>query len=92
MLGLLVYLFSFGDVFTIESTDFPQMGSATGTSQGVVMAVVAALVAGLIAAGEPAAQARAPIGVIAAVAVLSFLLALAEIIQKPEGVSIGWAL
>ena len=27
-----------------------------------------------------------------AVAVLSFLLTLAEIIQKPEGVSIGWAL
>ena len=92
VLGLLVYLFSFGDVFTIESTDFPQMGSATGTSQGVVMAVVAALVAGLIAAASLLPKQRAPIGVIAAVAVLSFLLTLAEIIQKPEGVSIGWAL
>jgi hypothetical protein len=91
-LGLLVYLFSFGDVFTIESTDFPQMGSASGTSQGVVMAVVAALVAGLIAAASLLPKQRAPIGVIAAVSVLSFLLTLAEIIQKPEGVSIGWAL
>ena len=92
MLGLLVYLFSFGDVFTIESSDFPQMGSASGTSQGVVMAVVAALVSGLIAAASLLPRQKAPIGVIAAVAVLSFLLVLAEIIQKPEGVSIGWAL
>ena len=92
VLGLLVYLFSFGDVFTIESTDFPQMGSATGTSQGVVMAVVAALVAGLIAATSLLPRQKAPIGVIAAVALLAFLLTLAEIIQKPEGVSIGWAL
>lgn len=92
VLGLLVYLFSFGDVFTIESSDFPQMGSASGTSQGVVMAVVAALVSGLIAAASLLPKQRAPIGVIAAIAVLSFLLVLAEIIQKPQGVSIGWAL
>lgn len=92
VLGLLVYLFSFGDVFTIESTDFPQMGSASGTSQGVVMAVVAALVSGLIAGASLLPRQKAPIGVIAAVAVLSFLLVLAEVIQKPEGVSIGWAL
>ncbi|HKV21794.1 MAG TPA: DUF5336 domain-containing protein [Mycobacterium sp.] len=92
VLGLLVYLFSFGDVFTIESTDFPQMGSASGTSQGVVMAVVAALVSGLIAGASLLPRQKAPIGVIAAVAVLAFLLVLAEIIQKPEGVSIGWAL
>ena len=92
VLGLVVYLVSFGDVFTIQSTDFPQMGSASGTSQGVVMAVVAALVAGLIAAASLLPNQKAPIGVIAAVSVLSFLLTLAEIIQKPEGVSIGWAL
>jgi hypothetical protein len=92
VLGLLVYLFSFGDVFTIESSDFPQMGSASGTSQGVVMAVVAALVAGLIAAASLLPRQRAPIGVVAAVALLGFLLVLAEVIQKPEGVSIGWAL
>ena len=56
------------------------------------MAVVAALVAGLIAAASLLPKQKAPIGVIAAVAVLAFLLVLAEIIQKPEGVSIGWAL
>ena len=92
VLGLLVYLFSFGDVFTIESSDFPQMGSASGTSQGVVMAVVAALLSGLIAGASLLPRQKAPVGVIAAVAVLSFLLVLAEVIQKPEGVSIGWAL
>jgi hypothetical protein len=92
VLGLLVYLFSFGDVFTIESSDFPQMGSASGTSQGVVMAVVAALVSGLIAGASLLPRQKAPIGVIAAVALLAFLLVLAEVVQKPEGVSIGWAL
>jgi hypothetical protein len=92
VLGLLVYLLSFGDVFTIESSDFPQMGSASGTSQGVVMAVVAALVSGLIAAASLLPRQKAPVGIIAAVAVLAFLLVLAEVIQKPEGVSIGWAL
>lgn len=91
-LGLLVYLFSFGEVFTIESTDFPQMGSASGTSQGVVMAVVAALLSGLLAATSLLPKQKPPIGVIAAIAVLSFLLVIAEVIQKPEGVSIGWAL
>ncbi len=92
VLGLLVYLFSFGDMFTIESTDFPQLGSASGTSLGLGMAVVAALVSGLIAAASLLPRQRAPIGVIAAIAMLAFLLVLAEIIQKPQGVSIGWAL
>ncbi len=92
VLGLLVYLFSFGDMFTIESTDFPQLGSASGTSLGLGMAVVAALVSGLIAAASLLPRQKAPVGVIAAIAMLAFLLVLAEIIQKPQGVSIGWAL
>lgn len=92
VLGLLVYLFSFGDMFTIQSTDFPQLGSASGTSLGLGMAVVASLVSALIAAASLLPRQRAPIGVVAAVAMLAFLLVLAEIIQKPSGVSIGWAL
>lgn len=92
VLGLLVYLFSFGDMFTIQSTDFPQLGSASGTSLGLGMAVVAALVSALIAAASLLPRQKAPIGVVAAVALLAFLLVLAEIIQKPSGVSIGWAL
>jgi hypothetical protein len=92
VLGLLVYLFSFGDQFTIQSTDFPQLGSASGTSLGLGLAVVAALVSALIAGASLLPRQRAPIGVIAAVALLAFLLVIAEVIQKPQGVSIGWAL
>ena len=92
VLGLLVYLFSFGPQFAIDNTDFPQLGSASGTSLGLGLAVVASLVSALIAAASVLPRQKAPVGVIAAVGVLAFLLVLAEIIQKPEGVSIGWAL
>ena len=92
VLGLLVYLFSFGPQFQIESTDFPQLGSATGTSLGLGLAVVASLLSGLIAAASVLPRQKAPVGIIASVAVLAFLLVLAEIIQTPDGVSLGWAL
>ena len=90
--GLLVYLFSFGPQFKIESTDFPQLGSATGTSLGLGLAVVAALLSALVAAASLLPNQKAPIGIIAATAVLSFLLVIAEVIQTPDGVSLGWAL
>ena len=92
VLGLLVYLFSFGPQFQIESTDFPQLGSATGTSLGLGLAVVASLLSALIAAASLLPNQKAPVGIIAAVAVLAFLLVLAEVIQTPDGVSLGWAL
>ena len=79
-------------MFTIESTDFPQMGSASGTSQGVVMAVVAALVAGLIAAASLLPRQKAPSASSPPSPCWRSCSLLAEIIQKPEGVSIGWAL
>ena len=46
----------------------------------------------LIAAASLLPKQKAPVGIIAAVAVLAFLLVLAEIIQTPDGVSLGWAL
>ena len=92
VLGLLVYLFSFGPQFQIESTDFPQLGSATGTSLGLGMAVVASLLSALIAAASLLPKQKAPVGIVSAIAVLAFLLVVAEIIQTPEGVSLGWAL
>jgi Family of unknown function (DUF5336) len=91
-LGLLVYLFSFGPQFKIESTDFPQLGSASGTSLGLGLAVGASLLAGLLAAASLLPKQRPSVGVVAAVAVLGFLLVIAEIVNTPEGVSIGWAL
>ena len=92
VLGLAVYLFSFGPMFTISDTDFPQLGSASGTSLGLGLAVVASLLAGLLAGASLLPKQKAAVGVVAAVSVLGFLLVIAEIINKPEGVSIGWAL
>ncbi len=92
VLGLLVYLFSFGPMFQIESTDFPQLGSASGTSLGLGLAVVAALLAGLLAGAGLLPKQTASVGAVAAISVLGFLLVIAEVINTPEGVSLGWAL
>jgi Family of unknown function (DUF5336) len=92
VLGLVVYLFSFGPMFTISDTDFPQLGSASGTSLGLGLAVVASLFAGLLAGASLLPKQKAAVGVVAAVSVLGFMLVVAEIINTPEGVSIGWAL
>lgn len=91
-LGLLVYLFSFGPMFTISNSDYPQLGSASGTSMGLGLAVVASLLAALLAGVALLPKQRPATGVVAAVALLGFLLVLAEIINKPDGVSIDWAL
>ena len=92
VLGLATYLFSFGPMFKISDTDFPQLGSASGTSLGLGLAVVASLLAGLLAGASLLPKQKVAIGVVAAVSVLGFLLVIAEIINKPDGVSIGWAL
>ena len=92
VLGLAAYLFSFGPMFTISDTDFPQLGSASGTSLGLGLAVVASLLAGLLAGASLLPKQKVAVGVVAAVSVLGFLLVLAEIVNKPDGVSIGWAL
>ena len=66
-----------------RDTDFPQLGSASGTSLGLGLAVIASLLSALIAAASLLPKQKAPIGIIAAVAVLAFLLVIAEIIQTP---------
>ncbi|MGH3677576.1 MAG: DUF5336 domain-containing protein [Mycobacterium sp.] len=91
-LGLAVYLSSFGPMFTISSTDFPQLGSASGTSLGLGLAVVASLLAALLAGASLLPKQPSFTGVVAAVSVLAFLLVVAEVINKPEGVTIDWAL
>ena len=65
-----------------SNTDFPQLGSASGTSLGLGLAVVASLLSALIAAASLLPKQKAPVGVIAAIAVLAFLLVIAEIIQQ----------
>ena len=90
--GLLVYLFSFGPMFTISNTDFPQLGSASGTSLGLGLAVLASLLAALLAGVSLLPKQKAIPAVVAAISVLAFLLVIAEIVNKPERVSIDWAL
>jgi branched-subunit amino acid transport protein AzlD len=89
--GLLVYLFSFGPMFTISNTDFPQLGSASGTSLGLGLAVLASLLAALLAGASLLPKQKAIPAVVAAISVLAFLLVIAEIVNKPERVSIDWA-
>jgi hypothetical protein len=91
-LGLLVYLFSFGPMFKITNSEFPQLGGASGTSIGLGFAVIAALLAALLAGVGMVPKQKSFTSVVAVLAVLSFLLVIAEIINKPSGVSIDWAL
>ena len=84
-------LFSFGPPHD-QRHGLPQLGSASGTSLGLGLAVLASLFAGLFAGASLLPKQKVTIGVVAAVSVLGFLLVIAEIINKPDGVSIGWAL
>lgn len=92
VLGLATYAFNFGPLLTIKSSDFPQFGSASGSTIGIGLAVAASVLAGLIAAVGLLPKQKVSAGVVAAIALLSFLLVLGEVINAPQGVSIGWAL
>lgn len=92
VLGLATYAFNFGPLLTIKSSDFPQFGSASGSTIGIGLAVAASVLAGLIAAVDLLPKQKVSAGVVAAIALLSFLLVLGEVINAPQGVSIGWAL
>ncbi|WP_460354614.1 DUF5336 domain-containing protein [Mycobacterium sp. ZZG] len=92
VLGLLVYLSSFGPQFTVASSDFPDFRPLTASSFGVFFAVIAAVVAGLLAGVGLLPRQRNFVAVAAVAAVLGFLLVLAEVINKPSEASIGWGL
>ena len=92
VLGLATYAFNFGPLLTIKSSDFPQFGSASGSTIGIGLAVAASVLAGLIGAVALLPKQKVSAGVVAAIALLSFLLVLGEVINAPQGVSIGWAL
>ena len=91
-LGLAVYLSSFAPLFTISASDFPGLGSISGSSFGLVLAMSAALLAGLFAGVSLLPRQRVATAVIAALAVAAFLLVIAEVINKPSGASLGWGL
>lgn len=102
-LGLAAYLASFGPLLTIN-TDIGPFGGAEFTASGLSYWTVAALVGALLAAvsligrrrvppgGQAATTAGSYTAVIAVSAVLGVLLVIAQIINRPEGFSVGWAL
>ncbi|WP_029117610.1 DUF5336 domain-containing protein [Mycobacterium sp. URHB0044] len=92
VLGLAVYLSSFGPQFTISNSEFPQLGSASGSTLGLGIALVAAVLAALLAGVSLVPKQRNFVGVVAVVAVLAFLLVIAEVINAPSGATIDWAL
>jgi uncharacterized membrane protein len=92
-LGLLIYLANFGPIFQVTASDFlGQGGTVSGSTLGIGIAVIAGLLAGLLAAVSLLPKQRNHVAVVAAIAVLSFLLVIAELINKPSEASIGWAL
>ncbi len=91
VLGLAAYLASFGPVFTV-SAEIGPFGGAELTGSGGGYPIIAALVAALLAAVSLLPKAKNYDGVVAAVSVLAVLLVIAQVVSKPTGFSIGWAL
>lgn len=90
-LGLLVFLFSFGPVLKMTADIAPFAGAhLTGTGTG--FPTVAAVTAGLLATVALLPKAKSYHGVIAVAAVLALFLVVAQMVSKPEGFAIGWAL
>lgn len=91
VLGLAAYLASFGPVFTV-SAELGPFGGAELTGSGGGYPIIAATVAALLAAVSLVPKAKSYSAVIAAVAVLAVLLVIAQLVSKPTGFSVGWAL
>ncbi|MDO3400918.1 DUF5336 domain-containing protein [Mycolicibacterium neoaurum] len=90
--GLGTYVFNFGPLLTISNSDFPQFGSASGSTPGLGLAVAASVLAALLAGIGLLPKQKTRAGLVAVVATLSFLLVLSEVINAPTGLSIGWGL
>jgi len=90
--GLATYAFNFGPLLTISNSDFPQFGSASGSTPGLGLAVAASVLAALLAGIGLLPKQKSRAGLVAVVATLSLLLVLAEVINAPAGLSIGWGL
>lgn len=90
--GIAVYLANFGPLFTISNSDFPQLGTASGSTTELGLAVVASLLAGLVAGVALLPKQKALDAWVAIISVLAFLVIVAELLSAPAEVTIGWGL
>ena len=91
VLGLLAYLASFGPLFNINTSMGP-FGGAELTASGMGYWTIAALIAALLAAAGLVAKGKSYTPVVAVAAVLGLLLVIGQLINRPSGISVGWAL
>lgn len=92
ILGLAAYLASFGPLLSINAEMGP-FGGAEFTASGLSYWTVAALIAALLAAvGLLPRAPRTYTAVVAVSAVLGLLLVIGQVVNRPSGVSVGWAL
>jgi hypothetical protein len=91
VLGLAAYLASFGPILTVHA-DLGPFGGAELTGGGGGYPVIATLVAALLAAAALLPKTRDYGGVIATAAVIAVLTAIAQVVSKPTGFSVGWGL
>ena len=91
LLGLVAYLASFGPLLNIN-TDIGPFGGAEFTASGLSYWTVAALLASLLAAVSLLPKSRPYAAMVAVTAVLGVLLVIGQVINRPTGFSVGWAL
>ena len=91
VLGLAAYLASFGPLLKINA-DIGPFGGASFTASGLSYWTIAALTASLLAVVSLLPRAKTYTPIIAVAAVLGVLLVIGQIINRPNGFSIGWAL
>ncbi len=91
VLGLAAYLASFGPLLSIN-TDIGPFGGAEFTASGLSYWTVAALLASLLAAASLLPKSRTYVAIIAVTAVLGLLLVIGQVVNRPSGFSVGWAL
>lgn len=96
ILGLAVYLATFGPVFTINAPNIPGLGPVGGavsaTPIGITLATAIALVAGLLAGVSLLPRQSKLDAWVAILSVLALLMVLSQIVGVPSGVTFGWAL
>jgi hypothetical protein len=91
VLGLAAYLASFGPILTIKA-DLGPFGGAELSGGGGGYPVIATLVAALLAAASLLPKARDYGGVIATASAVAVLTAIAQVVGKPTGFTVGWGL